>query len=121
MPPKETSFITQDPIDIITSGNYNKIPVLIGYCKDEGIFTEVILTRVKKQIAHEDFEALIHHKLGLVKGTTASKDIALKIKNFYYPDQKVDIDPIQAFYDVRNVISHDILILRICSFSWNQT
>lgn len=106
-PPKETSFITAEPLDIIASGEYNKVPVLIGYCKDEGIFTEVILHRVGKEAIHNDFEVLIHHKLSLNKGSETSKGIAGRIKEFYYPGQQAtNFDAVQAFYDVRRVSCH---------------
>lgn len=103
VPAKETSFIAEDPLEILASGNYNKVPVLMGYCKDEGIFTEVILTRVGKAVHHSDFEDLINHRLGVKKGSEVSRKIAEKIKEFYYPERQPRLDPIQAFYDVRIV------------------
>lgn len=102
-PPTESSVIAADPLDIIESGNYNKVPVLMGYCKDEGIFSEVVLKRVGKEPIHEDFEVFIHHRLGLKKGSNISKSIAEKIKEFYYPKLKPQFDSIQAFYEVNTI------------------
>ncbi|KAG5895283.1 hypothetical protein JTB14_015149 [Gonioctena quinquepunctata] len=35
--PNETQFITQHPIELIATGNYNKVPLLLGYCSAEGL------------------------------------------------------------------------------------
>lgn len=99
-PAKDTSFITEDPLKILTSGNYNKVPILIGYCKDEGIFTEAILTRVGKESIHTDFEDVINYRMGIIKGSDVSKRVARKIQEFYYPKGRSKFDPVQAFYDV---------------------
>ncbi|XP_030753700.1 esterase FE4-like [Sitophilus oryzae] len=36
-PPSPTAFISRNPIDIITSGEYNQVPLIIGYNNREGI------------------------------------------------------------------------------------
>lgn len=102
-PAKETSLISSDPAEVLASGNYHKVPVLIGYCKDEGIFSEAILKRVKKEAVHDDFEDLIHYRFEAKKGSELSRTMAGKIKKFYYPERESAIDQIQAFYDVSSL------------------
>lgn len=40
--PNPTAFLTRRPIDIITAGDYNKVPMLISYASNEGLYVEII-------------------------------------------------------------------------------
>ncbi|KAJ8924090.1 hypothetical protein NQ315_006871, partial [Exocentrus adspersus] len=42
--PNESAFLTRNVLDIIKSGNYNKVPLWFGYTSREGIFIEVLKT-----------------------------------------------------------------------------
>lgn len=52
---------------------------------------------------HADFEDLINYRMGVKRGSEISKDIAGKIKDFYYPIQRSKPDLIQTFYDVEKM------------------
>lgn len=99
-PPAETSFLAVDPLEALVSGKYSKVPVIFGYCKDEGILTENYLKKKKPPI-HDDFEGLVTYRLGVKRGSEASKKIAQKIKEFYYRGEEPSIEAVQTFYDVR--------------------
>lgn len=40
--PNKTAFITKHPFELITSGNYNHVPLLIGYTSHEGLLMEIV-------------------------------------------------------------------------------
>lgn len=72
------------------SGSYNKVPVIIGYCNREGNISEAFYKLSGKKPVHENFEDLIPYTLELAKGSAASKEVADKIKKFYYKDGNTD-------------------------------
>ncbi|KAF5273125.1 hypothetical protein FQA39_LY07615 [Lamprigera yunnana] len=81
----ESAFLTQDPKDLILSGNYNHVPIIIGYNSREGLIAEVASQNVKKN-GHtvKDFEDFIPYDLRIQTNSIQSKSIANKVKNFYY-------------------------------------
>lgn len=83
------------------SGNYNKVPLLIGYCNREGMLTEIFNKLTGKQPVHDDFESSIPYIMNLKRGSPESKQLAQKIKDFYYGDEEPSLDTIGIFYDVR--------------------
>jgi len=42
--PIESAFLPADPLDLLRSGNFNDIPIIIGHTKDEGVYavTEIL-------------------------------------------------------------------------------
>jgi carboxylesterase type B len=77
------AFITEEPLKIIKSGNYNKVPMVFGYTTREGMLFE-LWPKPNKPEMPEDFETLIPFMLEVERGSDSSKNIANKIKQFYY-------------------------------------
>lgn len=51
--PNETAFLTRNVMDIISSGDYNKIPMIIGFSSNEGLlFTSDTEELIKLDIEH---------------------------------------------------------------------
>lgn len=46
--PNDTAFLTRKPIDIITSGDYIHVPMLISYTSNEGLYVELVPEESKK-------------------------------------------------------------------------
>lgn len=46
--PNDTAFLTRKPIDIIISGDYNHVPMLITYASNEGLYIEMVPEESKK-------------------------------------------------------------------------
>ncbi|CAH1164857.1 unnamed protein product [Phyllotreta striolata] len=88
--PNETAFITSPPAQIIASGRYNKVPILLGYTNREGLLFEA-LKRIsgKTEIMEEsssnmNLESLVHPHMGLKKDDPKRKIIAKKYAEFYF-------------------------------------
>lgn len=84
--PNHSPFLTEEPFDLLVSGNYNKVPVIIGHCNGEGNLSEVLRKMDGKEPVHENFDDLVPYDLELPKGSASSKEVARKIKEFYYKD-----------------------------------
>ncbi|KAF5273124.1 hypothetical protein FQA39_LY07614 [Lamprigera yunnana] len=80
----ESAFLTQDPKDLILSGNYNHVPIIIGYNSREGFMAEVSQNVKTNGHTIKDFEDFISFELSIKLNSMQSKTIANKIKKFYY-------------------------------------
>jgi carboxylesterase type B len=90
------AFITEEPLKIIKSGNYNKVPMVFGYTTREGMLFE-LWPKPNKPEMPEDFETLIPFMLEVERGSDSSKNIANKIKQFYYGTPSSEKQP-DKFY-----------------------
>lgn len=96
----EGAIIVENPIDIIKSGKYNKIPIIIGYNSQEGIISELIYN--KDEICFEkfnDFNLFLPHNFNIPIGSKFAKKMENKIKNFYYACNK-NQNNLDIFYTV---------------------
>jgi hypothetical protein len=90
------AFITEEPLKIIKSGAYNKVPTVFGYNTREGMLAEILMKPRKPQMP-KDFEPFIPFMLPVEPGSDSSKNIANKIKQFYYGAPGAE-DKIDNFY-----------------------
>ncbi|XP_063921165.1 juvenile hormone esterase-like [Zophobas morio] len=107
--PSAEAFLSEQPIKILKSGNYNQVPIIFGYTTTEGMLIELKI-RPRQPSAPKDFETIIPHALQVVRGSENSKNIAKKIKEFYYgqPDSENVLD---NFYKIHtdNYFFRDIM------------
>lgn len=96
--PSKTAFLPDDPRNIMRTGSYNDVPILIGYNDREGIMA-LFSGSVPK-----NFEDYVPHSFSLEKGSEKSKLIAQKIKEFYYEDQEPSSETLSKFLEVSNGI-----------------
>nr|WCC58149.1 carboxylesterase [Pharsalia antennata] len=87
--PNDTAFITEEPIDIIRSGNYNQVPLMIGYNSKEGLLLaayETILALEGKTVKKEtpSLEDAIPWQIGLERGSDVSKQVCENLTKTYY-------------------------------------
>nr|UVK78555.1 carboxylesterase [Anoplophora glabripennis] len=87
--PNDTAFITETPIDIIRSGNYNKVPLMIGYTSREGLLLATYDTFASMQGTVENkfppcFEDIIPWQIGLERGSDISKQVCQKLEKTYF-------------------------------------
>nr|XP_022900834.1 esterase FE4-like [Onthophagus taurus] len=98
----EEPLITEDPRKVISEGKSLKIPMLIGYNSDEGLFFDYqIKNRLKKDKNNSilpDFETLVPHPLGFKRGSPESILIAEKTKQFYFNGKSPTIENRKQFY-----------------------
>lgn len=87
--------------------NINAVPILIGYTNWEGIFNVLYSELEKTEPIHKDFEKFVPHGFNLQVGSMESKEIAQKIKEFYYKDSEPSSETLETFIKVDSEdISH---------------
>lgn len=74
-------FLTEEPLDIIKSGRYNKVPMIMGYNSFEGIFFYTYIKHPKNRFLH-DF-GMVPHTLNLRIGSPSFKIVAEKVRKVY--------------------------------------
>ncbi|KAK5645314.1 hypothetical protein RI129_006614 [Pyrocoelia pectoralis] len=89
------TFLFKDPLDVITMREYHNVPIIVGYTSREGYFVRY---KYKKKQIDGDFEEEIPFSLNVEKGSEKSKNIAMKIKQFFYGDQEPSTENSNAFY-----------------------
>ncbi|KAK5645312.1 hypothetical protein RI129_006612 [Pyrocoelia pectoralis] len=99
------TFLAKEPLDIIKSGEYNHVPLMIGFTSREGYFA-----KQKYNISQigGDFEDEILFSLNVNKDTDLSKEVARKIKNFFYGDEEPSSRNTTPFY----LLQSDNMFLR---------
>lgn len=95
------AFLTEHPLKILKSGNYNKIPLLFLYTKEEGMLMELFRKRINVPPIHTNFEDYIPQDFKVTKNSDESKTVAESIKQFYYRDKQPSLDTKPEFYNVR--------------------
>ncbi|KAF5273126.1 hypothetical protein FQA39_LY07616 [Lamprigera yunnana] len=95
----KTPLITQEPEDLILSGNYNEIPMIIGFNSREGLISDIQNNDVRIY-GHvvKDFEKAIPHNMNIFPETGLSKKIAKKIHKFYYGHQQSSEENKNQYY-----------------------
>ncbi|KAL3286183.1 hypothetical protein HHI36_000694 [Cryptolaemus montrouzieri] len=99
--PSEEAFLTEDPITILKSGNYNKVPMIIGLNTNEGLLYE-IAKKTRNIKGPLDLELEIPHELGISPKTEAAAAIADKIKKFYKLQEGSNDDKTKATYILKS-------------------
>nr|XP_023011775.1 esterase B1-like [Leptinotarsa decemlineata]XP_023011783.1 esterase B1-like [Leptinotarsa decemlineata]XP_023011790.1 esterase B1-like [Leptinotarsa decemlineata]XP_023011794.1 esterase B1-like [Leptinotarsa decemlineata] len=76
--PNSSAFLTKHPLEIIQSGVYNKVPMMIGYNTREAML--MLGEGPVKEVNPED---QIPWQMGLEKGSKAWETVCDKIRDFY--------------------------------------
>lgn len=77
------------------------MPLLVGYTDAEGILSILLAMKSGVDPVHKDFEILIPLAFNLEKGGAKSKQVAQKIKEFYYGDKEPSKETLEAFVKVK--------------------
>ncbi|XP_044745323.1 uncharacterized protein LOC123307171 [Coccinella septempunctata] len=96
---EEEAFLTQHPIKILESGDYNQVPLIMGYTSSEGMFMHWKGKKSFKELT-PDIEHIIPRYFNLKKGTPASKRVSQKIMNYYFGTKDPDEAGIEAAYEL---------------------
>jgi len=104
----EPAFISDTPINIMQSGNYNKVPLLLGYNTREGLLFEIMEKRANTNEKITNFEKAVPNLLNLPEKSPMSVKIAKLIKEFYYGNE----EPTQANVDKYYTLQTDNFFLR---------
>ncbi|GJQ76630.1 hypothetical protein Trydic_g15491 [Trypoxylus dichotomus] len=71
----QNAFLTEDPLSVIKSGNYNHVPIMVGYNDAEGISFYSMYT---------DLFNLIPYDLEMEKDSDVTNELLQDIKDFYF-------------------------------------
>ncbi|KAK4885072.1 hypothetical protein RN001_001343 [Aquatica leii] len=95
----ENAFLSEEPDAIIKSGNYNQVPVIIGFTSREGMLCDLYNAEVK-EYGHTipNFENVIPYTISASRNDKVIKLMADKIKTFYYGNQKSSEKNKNQFY-----------------------
>lgn len=82
-PPSDTAFLTKSPIDLITSGEYNRVPIMMGFTNCEGMLYEGVVSEKNKPVYWEKPEVNVPTQLELDNDSAVKKTVGEKIVKFY--------------------------------------
>jgi len=95
-------FMPQEPIDLMTSGNFQHIPFITGLTDDEGALRGSVFFNDMAGVREfeEKFERIAPLVFGFHDGQSeAPKIMAKRVKDFYWADKPLDRDIATAFID----------------------
>lgn len=87
------SFLCDKPINIIRSGNYNHVPLMIGYHNKDAM-GEMLYRHQKEPEVVPNFDFIIPCDLEIEKGTTEWNELVRRLKKFYFGKEE---DPKKVF------------------------
>ncbi|RVE46907.1 hypothetical protein evm_008468 [Chilo suppressalis] len=90
-------FLADSPSNILKSGNYEKLPLLVGFADSEGLLRFPLFETWKNDM-NEKFSDFL--PVNLKFGNNEEKEkVAKEIKEFYFKDKKVDNDTVLSYID----------------------
>uniref|UniRef100_V5GUX3 Esterase n=1 Tax=Anoplophora glabripennis TaxID=217634 RepID=V5GUX3_ANOGL len=102
------SFLSEEPINLIKSGRYHKVPLIMGYCSREGIFVYGMCTTTKGSHLLID-ETIIPYSMNLRIGSDQYNSVVSSIKKFYFNDR----DPSENKDDIYRLYTDNFFLLDI--------
>lgn len=98
----EGAFLTEEPRKLLLNGNFSKVPMIIGYTSDEGIFG-LIAKGYNGSSYDIDFSEYVPYDLNPNNNTEREKEIIEELKTFYngrnYSNDKIQ-EEIDIFTDM---------------------
>lgn len=83
--PNSDAFLTTTPLDVISSGSYQKVPFMVGYASKEGLLAAVMSDPDKNPNFYKvNFDNMVPHMLNLERGSEEFQSVARKMKEFYF-------------------------------------
>lgn len=99
--PHEGAFLTEHPVDVMLSGNFTKVPAMMGFATREGMLSEIGIRRLYGEMKmFKSFEKKVPFFYNLKKGSELSLKVANMIKEFYYGKEEPTLDNLDKFYIV---------------------
>lgn len=96
--PHEGAFLTEDPEEIMKAGKNHQIPIIIGYNSREGLLYEVIRKTRTDADLPENLEKDIPYDMNIPEKSGKAKEVAERIKEFYYKDNDLSEKNINTRY-----------------------
>ncbi|CAH2099676.1 unnamed protein product [Euphydryas editha] len=106
----EERFLDDDPINILKSGNYEKLPMLYGFAEMERLFRIPQFDKWKDRM-NEKFSDFLPADLQF-KDEIEKERVANEIKNFYFGKKSVGNDTVLSYIDYFSDVIFTYPILR---------
>ncbi|XP_047122185.1 esterase FE4-like [Schistocerca piceifrons] len=97
-PPSDSAVIVESPADILSTGSYNQVPIIVGVTSAEGTVVPT-LTEAKIADLKENFTMLIGSQLPLPTEEQRTR-AAEQLQQFYFGDEGFSTDDMQAVIDL---------------------
>nr|AIY68377.1 putative alpha-esterase [Leptinotarsa decemlineata] len=121
--PNPTAFLTKDPMEVIISGEYNKVPMIWGYTSNEGMLFVPLQEMSKKGKAFKvdeqlNLEDFVPPNMKLERGCSTSQEICKKIADFYFKGENAmnKLLLISDYYFVIGILASIINHARTCHY-----
>ncbi|EEB17409.1 Bile salt-activated lipase precursor, putative [Pediculus humanus corporis] len=101
--PSPNAFLTEHPLKILEKNAIaSDVPYITGINEMEGvILLKPVVDKLPPiQVIEKDFERLVPRFLGLKHGTEKSKEVASKIRQFYFKNRKFDKKTYREYCDL---------------------
>ncbi|XP_050298539.1 juvenile hormone esterase-like [Anthonomus grandis grandis] len=97
---RKNAFMTKRPIDIIMSGDYNKVPIILGYNNKEGIlFYAERKSNGQNMDKNLSLEICLPHNLSLQRNNPATSSLLEKLSDVYFSGPDVRENNISLLSD----------------------
>lgn len=93
----EERFLPDSPINILKSGNYNKVPVIIGATSNEGLLMNIITMHLKDDIEPANDAEYAPYWLNV--SHEKAVQVGKRIKDHYYTGKIPSDENKQCYYD----------------------
>lgn len=97
------AFLTEDPQNLLKTGKFHSVPLLVSYTKEEGILLDIFLRNLGAPPIYSDLEDYVPKYLKLKRGSEKSKILAEEIKRFYYGDKEPSSETSSENFNVRHI------------------
>ncbi|CAH1110127.1 unnamed protein product [Psylliodes chrysocephalus] len=99
--PNPTAFITKHPFEYLISGQYNKVPILMGYCSNELLLLKALLPEDELTVTIDQFtpKHVLTQILNIQEDSEVFKKLDEKLKSAYKK-----LDQFQLISDVNFIM-----------------
>ncbi|XP_044745324.1 uncharacterized protein LOC123307172 [Coccinella septempunctata] len=104
---QEEAFLTQHPNQILEKGEYNPVPIMMGFTSREGMLVHAKEKKSFKELT-PNIETIVPTYFDLQIGSPPSKKVSDKIMDYYFHGQ----DPDEADIDIAYKLWSDNLFIR---------
>ncbi|XP_015838032.2 alpha-esterase like protein E3 isoform X1 [Tribolium castaneum] len=91
---KKAAFLTQEPYEIILSGNFNQVPVMIGFTSREGMLAQMF------KDCRKDFSVQDHIPWTFGYSKEEAKAVTTTVKKFYFGNEEPSADNVVKAFDL---------------------
>ena len=94
-------FLDKEPMEVMRSGNFHPVPLIIGYTSSEGMIFEFHRDPNQDMLPIEDVIPWFYH---CEVGTPKTRTLVDKIKNFYFEGEDYSDKFLSKKYDVSTAV-----------------